>query len=156
MTDISIREARTHDLKAIQKLSTELAHSDSPYDKDVDLDWADTNDGKKYFKEKIQKIEGICWVAALNDEIIGYATASIKETPSWRLVKVSELENLFVSEQYRSRGIGKLFMDTFMNWSKKMKVNKVSTCVFYPNNNAIEFYKRYGLKQYDINLEMPI
>lgn len=154
MGSINLRKATLKNLKEVKHLSTELAYSDIPFDKDIDLNWANTEDGEKYYKEKIEK--GLCTVVEVNDFIIGYSTYAIKDVPSWRMVKVAELENLFVTEKSRSKGVGQLLMDDFVEWARTEKLNKICVNAFFPNEEAIKFYKRQGLKEYDLNLEMHI
>lgn len=154
METIIIRKSTLKDLKKVQDLSTQLAHSDFPYDKNIDLNWAYTEDGEKYYKEKIEK--NLCTVAVDKGRIIGYSTFAIKNVPTWRLVKVAELENLFVTEKVRSKGIGKLLINDFFVWARMNKANNACVNVFFPNAAAMKFYKREGLREYDLNLEMHL
>lgn len=154
MQDIKIRKARVNELENILLLSDELAIADLPFDEKVDKNWAHTFKGEKYYKDKIKEITGVCFVAEINGEIIGYLTAANKEIPSYRLVKVADLENLFVKKDFRSKGVGKKLLGEFKKWAKEIKVDKVAVTVFALNERAIGFYKREGFMPQDLNLEM--
>lgn len=154
MVTIIIRKSTLEDLKSVQDLSTELAHSDFPYDKEINLDWAYTKNGEKYYKERIQK--GLCVVATNNGTIVGYATFAIKVVPTWRLVKVAELENLFVTKKVRNKDVGRILINDFFAWARINRANKVCVNVFFPNKRATKFYNRQGFKRYDLNLEMSL
>lgn len=156
MSPIHIRPAVEFDLPKIQKLCCDLAHSDYMSDTDVDLKWAYTPDGEKYLKEKIDGTKGSCFVAEVNGEIVGYVAVSLKELPSWRLVKVAELENIYVNEKERSRGVGRLLVEAFLKWASEQKAERASVCVFSPNEKAIGFYKKIGFSPYDMTMEMNI
>jgi GNAT superfamily N-acetyltransferase len=153
MKNLVIRKGNINDLGDILLLSDGLTLTDLPYDKKVDINWAHTNEGKKYYEDKIKGILGICFVAEVDNKIIGYITACEKEVPSYRLVKVAELENIFVKAEYRSKGIGKKLMDKFINWAKELKADKVAVNVFALNDKAIGFYKREGFDPQDLTLE---
>lgn len=154
--EILIRKAVVTDLEQVILLSDELTLSDLPYDKEIDINWAHTEDGKKYYTEKILGKNGICFVAILNNKIVGYATAIEKETPSYRLVKVAALENLVIDKNLRNMGIGKKLMDVFKIWAKEIKASKISVNVFALNKKGISFYKREGFLPFENTLEMHI
>ena len=137
------RPAKLIDLEPIQALATELAQSDIPFDSQIDINWAYSSDGIKYYSEKISN--QLCTVAEHNNVIVGYSTYGIKEVPSWRLVKVAELENLYVTYTMRSKGVGQKQVNDFMSLAHAQEANKAAVSVFFPNDRAISFYKRQGL-----------
>lgn len=156
MENTLIRIATLNDLDSILLLSDELTLSDLPYDKEVDINWAHTDKGKEYYTEKIVGKNGICFVAEVNNKIIGYATAVEKEVPSYRLVKVAELENLVVNKEMRSKGIGKKLVNKFIKWAKENGADKVAVDVFSLNEKGVAFYKREGFLTFETILEMPL
>ena len=54
------------------------------------------------------------------------------------------LEDIIVSEKYRSQGFGKLLMDALIAEAKEKKFNGMLWQVLDWNENAIEFYKKYN------------
>lgn len=148
-----IRRANLIELEEILLLSDGLTISDLPFDKKVDINWAHTNNGKKYYEDKIKGISGVCFIAEIDNQIVGFAIAGKKEVPSYRLVKVVEMENIFVKKEYRSNGVGKKLMEAFLNWAKELGVDKVAVNVFALNDGAISFYKREGFLPQDLTLE---
>ena len=156
MNDILVRKAEIKDLDYVLLLSDQLTFSDLPYDREVDIHWSHTDEGKEYYIEKINCKGGICFVAELNKNIVGYATAAVKETPSYRLVKVAELENLVVSKKLRNKGIGKVLLNKFIEWAKEAGANRVCVNVFSLNEKGVEFYKREGFLSFESILEMPL
>lgn len=153
MDNLTIQRANISDLEKVLLLSDGLTLADFPYDKKVDINWAHTDNGRKYYEEKIKGTLGVCFVAEIDEKIIGFITAAEKEVPSYRQVKVAELENIFVKEEFRSKGIGKKLMEAFVNWAKELKVDKVAVNVFALNEKAIAFYKREGFVSQELNLE---
>jgi GNAT superfamily N-acetyltransferase len=156
MKTASIRLATLSDLDSILLLSDELTLSDLPYDTEVAIDWAHTADGKTYYTEKIIGKKGICFVAEVKKKIVGYLTASEKDIPTYRLVKVAEIENVIVTKRMRGQGIGKILLQHFTTWAKKIGAKKISVNVFSLNAKGIAFYKHNGFTPFETILEMPL
>jgi GNAT superfamily N-acetyltransferase len=154
MDKIQVRKAKIDDLESVLLLSDELTLSDFPYDKEVDIQWAHTENGKEYYLDKINNKKGICFMAECNGTIAGYATAAVKEVPSYRLVKVAELENLVVDNRMRNKGIGKALLNYFIKWAKEIGADRASVNVFSSNKKGIAFYEREGFTSYDTTLEL--
>ncbi len=144
------------DIPAIQELMTQLAQSDYPYDTKVDVQWAYTADGLKYINDSISDPGKACFVVEHLKKVLGYATASIKELPSWRQSKVAETENVYINENHRRNGLGKKLVQTVIGWAKELKANRIAVNVFSPNNKAIGFYNAIGFSSYDITMEMNL
>lgn len=81
-------------------------------------------------------------VAELNGLIVGIALYFVKFS-TWK-GKGLFLDDLIVSEKYRSKGIGKKLLDAFMNEAKKIGAKQVHWQVLDWNTPAIEFYKKLG------------
>lgn len=156
MEKVIIRKAVPTDLESILMLFDDLSLSDFPYDKDVDINWAHTLDGKDYFTKKIEETNGVCFVAEIKKKIVGYFTAAKKEVPGYRLIIVADLENLVVDGKFRNRGIGKKFADSFAVWAKKIGAKRVSVNVFSGNEKGINFYKREGFLPFESILEKEL
>jgi len=156
MNNVIIRKATLEDIEVLKLLFDELTMADLPYDKEIDINWSHTKNGHKYFVEKINGTKGICFVAENDGKIIGYCTAEKLEVPTYRSVVVASLDNLVVSEKYRSMGIGKKLSDVFMDWAKTIGAQKVSVDVFSGNVKGIAFYMREGFTQFETVLEKSL
>jgi ribosomal protein S18 acetylase RimI-like enzyme len=151
-----IRTATLQDLPGLQELVDQLAYSDLPYDNEVDLQWSRTQDGINYLNEKILQKNGVCFIAETDETLIGYSTIAIKKLPAWRKVTAAEIENLYVVESYRKRGIGKELLEACIRWVKDQKIDRISVSVFSGNESAKEFYIKRGLTPYDSTYELFI
>jgi GNAT superfamily N-acetyltransferase len=83
-----------------------------------------------------------CLVAEEDGKVIGYA-AYYFAYYSWT-GKAIYLDDLYVTDEYRSRGIGSLLFDAVAELGKQEGCHKMQWQVSKWNNNAIEFYKRKG------------
>jgi GNAT superfamily N-acetyltransferase len=81
-------------------------------------------------------------VAELNDEILGMALYYMTFS-TWR-GSMLYLEDFYVSENYRSAGIGQLLFDAYINEAKERGCKMVKWEVLDWNTEAIKFYERNG------------
>jgi len=153
MEELVIRNASLRDLDVILSLSDELTQSDLPYDRQIKTNWSHTTEGIAYYRGKIEETTGKCFVALLNDTIVGYITCGIKDVPTYRKVTVVELENLLVSSSYQRRGIGRKLIQSFRLWAKEIKADKLCVNVFSGNENALAFYRNEGFLPFETILE---
>lgn len=64
-----------------------------------------------------------------------------------------EIESLFVEQEYRKCGLGDKLMTSALEWLHNKQVKKKIIGVAEGNENALEFYKRYGFCKRKIILE---
>ncbi len=67
-----------------------------------------------------------------------------------------EIDNMWVDEEYRSRGIGKELMSDVEIWAKEKGTRKMRVITSCKNEKRIKFYKREGFSEYDLILEKDI
>jgi GNAT superfamily N-acetyltransferase len=154
--DIVIRKAALADLKAIQKLNLLLFEKEyEEYDQLLDTDWTFSEEGTAYFKERID--DGCVVVAISDDMVVGYLCGGLTRAESYRkLPTTAELENMFVLEKHRSKGIGKMLMDAFLDWCKTKGAGIVRVKSDARNTKAIDFYKKAGFLGYTLVLEKQL
>ncbi|OGM31142.1 hypothetical protein A2803_01555 [Candidatus Woesebacteria bacterium RIFCSPHIGHO2_01_FULL_44_21] len=150
---VKVRRANESELHIIQELNHELFESDGKRDKYLNHNWP-YEDGEKYFVKRISKPDCICLVAEVDNQVVGYLAGALMETDNWRPVKRTELENMFVKEKFRGKGVGKKLVEEFLKWSEGKKVKKVMVSAYTTNEKAIKFYKREGLIPQSLSLEI--
>lgn len=78
-------------------------------------------------------------------EILGYAFYFYTYS-SFLARRTLYLEDIFITEKMRNKGIGKLFFNELLKIAKKNKCGRMEWCVLDWNINAIEFYNKLGAK----------
>lgn len=152
-----IRKSKKEDLKAVQELNHQLFIHDKDFDSSLNINWPLEKEGEEYFKNKINEKDGVCFVAELNNEIVGYLVGSIIEPCYYRNIKkISELENMIIKEDCRGKRIGEKLFKEFVEWSKLKKVERIKVSAYTSNESAIRFYKRIGFNFYATELEYNI
>ena len=156
--ELTIREATIDDLESVLELNRKLFEYEyENHDKSLDLEWTFSEEGKKYFKERILSKDSLVIVAVLKGEVVGYLCGSITEGEFFRKIgKVAELENTFVLEEHRRKGIGTKLFRRFLDWCRARGVERVKVYAYSDNKNAISFYRKNGFKDYVVYLEMEI
>lgn len=157
MNDLIIRKAKEDELKIIQELNHQLFLHDKEYDSFLNMNWPFEKIGEDYFKNKISGKDGVCFVAQINGEIVGYLAGGIIKPYSYRKIKKqSELENTLIKETFRGQGIGEKLFKEFVKWSKEQGAERIKVSASTDNTRAIKFYKRLSFTPCASELEFEI
>lgn len=86
--------------------------------------------------EEFITVRGKGWVCEVDDKIVGFSIADLKENHIWAL---------FIHPAYENKGIGKKLHTLMLDWyfGKTQKTVWLGTA---PGTRAEEFYKRNGWK----------
>jgi len=153
---IEIRGAKSKDVKEIISLNQKLFNYEyNNFDKTLDCSWPPKNEN--YFKKSVEDKNSIVLVAVSNRNIIGYLIGSIHKAEDYREIKeVVEVDNTFVVEEHRRKGIGKELFKKFLEWAKKKETRRMKVVASAKNKDAINFYKKCGFIDYNLTLERDI
>jgi ribosomal protein S18 acetylase RimI-like enzyme len=154
---ISIRKAHEDELKSIQDLNHKLFLWDYDRDPTLNINWPYEKAGEEYFRKKISGESGVCFVAVAGSGVVGYlAGYMFEKIAAYDTVKRSELDNIFVEEEFRGQGVGKLLVEEFLAWSKFNGATSTVVSAYSLNERAIEFYERVGFKPLVLKLETKL
>lgn len=93
---------------------------------------------KKYMENKFK----LCVFAAfINNEIIGFVSASINNDNR------GYVEDLFVKEECRNMKIGKKLFSKILEWFDENKIKRMELHVSTGNEKVLGFYEKFGLKK---------
>ena len=148
---MKIRSAKKEDIKDIQDLRYLLAK----YEKDLGLnivvpEWGYTEAGEKdldYFLN-----QQYMYVAEENEQIVGFITAEVLKKKVWYNVQLGSINNIFVLEEYRGKGIGKALMKTMMNTLQDVGITNIQLEAYSKNSKAIKFYEKLGFEKCNIQM----
>ncbi len=152
---MTIRVARKDEVRVLQDLNDDVFVDNHKYDPDLKKDWAQSEAGREYFTGALNNPEAVCLVAEENGKQVGYLVAAPKNF-GYRLSKYIEIENMGVSPDFRSKGIGVQLVDKCLELAKKKGYQKVYVNAYFENTKAIAFYEKCGLKKIDVSLERNI
>lgn len=152
---MTIRFAKQDEVATLQNLNDEVFVDNSKYDPDLKMDWAQSDEGKKYFTSVLQSSESICLIAEQDGNPIGYLVAMPKRF-DYRLSKYIEIENMGVTTTSRSKGVGTALIYECCRAAKERGYQKVYVCAYSANSRAITFYRQCGFTAIDVSLEKTI
>ncbi|MGD9131598.1 MAG: GNAT family N-acetyltransferase [Candidatus Bathyarchaeota archaeon] len=95
---------------------------------------------KLSYKRSIEKDPESCFVALIEDKIVGTARASVINE------KVGAILNIMVLSDYRLKGIGSTLMKRCFSYLKAKGCKYATVEVYLNNTSAMKFYKRQGFK----------
>lgn len=133
--EIKIRKATRDDCARILELVKELANFEkAPKEVTVTLE---------HFEQSGFGSKPIWWafVADVDGKVEGFALYYIRFS-TWKGQRMF-LEDLYVTEEMRGKGLGKLLFDKLMQEGKRRKLNGMMWQVLEWNDTAINFYKKY-------------
>jgi len=152
---VTVRKARTDELKVVQDLNHELFLFDSVRDPELNLEWPYQQAGEDYFKGMIAGTIGVCFVAELDGTVVGYLAGSRKlGDEAYRPIKRTELENVFVRDKYRGSGVGTALVQAFVEWSHSKGIKYIFVEAYALNEKAVMFYQKVGFAPRSLELEM--
>lgn len=134
--NIEIRRAKKEDSKRILELVKELAiYERAPQEVTVTL---------KHFTESGFGPSPVWWafVAEVDGLIQGFALWYIRFS-TWKGQRMY-LEDFYVTQEMRGKGLGKLLFDRIITEAKEQKFQGVMWQVLEWNEPAINFYKKYN------------
>ena len=155
--NINIRKATMNDLSVIQDLNHELFMWDYPNDKALNTNWPYEKAGEYYFRDKINGVEGVCYVVESDGQVVGYVAGKVnKEIDKRDTLLRSELENIYIKPEFRGSGVGKKLTDHLISWSKELGAQNMTVSAYHNNEGAIGFYKECGFNLYAVTLEKTL
>jgi GNAT superfamily N-acetyltransferase len=84
-------------------------------------------------------------VAELNGEIVGFVAGRIRTLPPYfGAATIGAISEVFVSDQYRSRGIGQRLLEFALKWFEDQQITRVELQVVAGNPDGIRFYRQLG------------
>lgn len=154
---MKIREATAEDLKTLFELSFEFLKNEAGLEPTYDPEYAKTEDSQNFIKLKIQSDDAIFLVAEDNGRLVGFLMGTIYPRPKARKsMKPAVLDEIFVSQGYRNKGVGKELIEKFQDWARGKGANKLRVSTHHKNEEAIKFYREFGFKDFYIKLEKDI
>jgi L-amino acid N-acyltransferase YncA len=135
---MKIRSAKETDLQQMLDIYNEIiANTTAVFQ--YDLHTIDMR--KEWFAQK-QKEGFPVFVAAENDEIVGFST--IGAFRNWQAYRFSVENSVYVKAGKRGKGIGKLLLQPLIDASKQMGMHTIIAGIVAENETSILLHKQFG------------
>lgn len=149
---ITIRKATAKDIVIVRELNNEVFIDNAKYDPFLDTGWPFSKLGNAYYRHALSDKKCYCFIAETEEKPVGYLIGKERGYP-YRKGKTAEIDNMGVSPEYRSRGIGTKLFEALKAWCKEHGFQRIYVNVYHGNEQAIKFYQKQGLGFIDISLE---
>ncbi len=153
--EIKIRKANIKDIDKVLEISKLLLDFHNNFDTYYTI-YSKYEDHKEYYTSQLKKKNTIYLLAEINKEIIGIASGYIISLPKTKAPKIGVLVSNFVKDKFRNQGIGKKLLDARIEWFKKNGVKFLEMNVDARNKKALNIFRKYGFKDYQIKLKKEI
>jgi len=101
-----------------------------------------------YFRNFIGKETSKAFVAIVDDELIGYITAYIKNQPNyWVVKKLGDISGLMVNQNFRQNGIGTKLVKKAIEYFEQNGIKYYTVFTSTNNIDGIALYKKLRLKE---------
>lgn len=155
----TIRKAKIEDAAAIEALYTELEKDAVMYQCEHFV--LSPSGARSRQLEEILKSENQVMLVAVDesDVVIGFAHVVFMGVKAFSCLKPQTniyLQDLVVSEDYRSRGIGTLLLNEAKKYGTEKGADFFRTQVFPMNKAGLRFYERNGFSIKMITIEAPL
>lgn len=160
---MSIRDFQNNDKGQIISLMSEFGDYLEKLDPMNRTDFAEN--GAEYFTDKLladtRKNNGTIYVAEEKGLITGFIGGYVAKQREEELMEAKKampgvISEFFVTQKYRSQGIGKLLLDKMENYFKNIGCTLIKMEVFAPNTFVRDFYSRHGYQDRSIIVSKDI
>ncbi|MEK7070520.1 MAG: GNAT family N-acetyltransferase [Patescibacteria group bacterium] len=146
------KKATIEDVPILQQLNHHVFLDNQQHDDDLVMDWATGENGKNYFTKIVSNPEAFCMIARDGEKAVGYISCQEKKL-SYRKSKTLEIDNMGVSPDYRSRGIGATLIERAKEWGRRQGCRRMFVSTYFHSPKAVAFYKRNGFAEIDLGLQ---
>ncbi len=150
----TISLARAADLDSVLQLNRDLFAFETQFTTSYNPEWTTSERGVAYFTRRIEAQTVL--VARLDETICGYLCFHIDHFPFRAENPVSELENKYVVDVPRHKGVGTKLIERWMKIASERGVKRLKVGVLHANADAVDFYQKNHFQMHELILERPL
>jgi ribosomal protein S18 acetylase RimI-like enzyme len=107
----------------------------------------------KYIRKKIRSKDSVIYIAEIRNEIAGACMVWTRKAEDiFKVKRTGHLADIYVKNDYRGKGIASAMNKEALKWLKKRKIKYVSLNVFSGNDCAHKVYRKWGFRDFDIEM----
>lgn len=151
MKKITIRKAVIGDLPALLEFEQAVIEAERPFDPTL------KSEGAIYYdiEALIAAPDAEMLVAECDAKLIGSGCAQIRNSDSYlKHSQHSYLGFMYVSPEFRGKGVNKLIVDALLQWSRRQDVREIRLEVYSHNAAAIRAYEKVGFEAHVLEMRL--
>lgn len=145
MQEVTIRKATKNDLTELAIMlrrlmlykRSDLHIDEKVYDLDIYHD---------IFRKTLHNENYAAYVAVKEEKIVGFISGDLREREEDKILQ-SEIIYVFVKKPYRGKGISKMLVEKFIDWSKEKGAEEVYVEIGADNEASINLHKKLGFHE---------
>ena len=110
----------------------------------------------KWYTKVIKDKKSITILCEDNGEICGFCFGKINKKATPTLKTIADIDDIFVDEKHRKRGIATLLYKEFEKTAKEFGAYQVRLWLWSFNKEAEEFYRKMGMSEQRVVMEKDI
>lgn len=149
-----IRDAKEEDWPKIRRMMVDLRRFESQYDPTYSVDNKTLESVGMWAESELGKNVGTTIVAAEDDALIGFACGWIEKKPTHLYTerRMGYFSYLFVTEDFRGRGVGRRLAEAILDFFRQKNIRFVTVGTHIENLASQELYHNLGFKEIMVNL----
>jgi len=145
--DAVIRVALPEDVVSISKLWQKFMEYNAQFDDSFQVKPKIVGPFARELQQRLSDPNYRLAVVEFDDELVGYCLSYVSKKPYFfKLGKFGFIGDLFVLENYRRNGFGRMLVDDANAFFKRKKVEQVELLVANDNVNTVKFWEKLGYK----------
>lgn len=146
MNSVYITNADESDIKALVEMTLSLQNYMEKQNSDI---WPFSSEAKNHLKNEfsfliLNSSARVLKAVSSKGQIIGMAVGKIRIHQHHLPKKSGVIENLYIREKFRRRGIGKRIVYEIFKYFSEKDIDEISITYPYGNKIATEFWKKMG------------
>ena len=142
---VAIRVALPEDVVAISKLWLKFMQYNAAFDSSFEVKPKVTASFAREIQDRLTDANYRIAVAEFDNELVGYCFSYVSKKPYFfKLGKFGFIGDLYVLDDYRRRGIGRLLVDDAHAFFQRRNVEQLELLVAAKNIETVKFWERLG------------
>lgn len=147
----TVRSGRREDAAAAAALWIRSAEEHTAYD----LVYTTSPEAEKIMRRFLADLSSsshsCLFVAEADGEVVGFLSGEIREgSPAFSPKTWTAVEDIYVTQEQRSKGIGRALVDACTEWARDKGADGVSLQVAAGNERARKFYDTLGFREVSV------
>ncbi len=154
---ILIRKAKVKDAETLADFAMDMMKLHRGYDPVFEMEKGAHSKFLEWFRKLPRNSRVLLLIAETEGQIAGYLKANLKTRPSiYKIRKMGFIHDLYISEKFRNRGIGKKLIHEAFAWFKQKGIKYADLMVAANNETARTVYKKMNFKGYMVEKHRKI
>ena len=146
-----VRSGRREDAAAAARLWMQSAEEHTAHDPIYATSSEAERTMRKFLADLTSSSLTFMLVAVVEEEIVGFVSGDLREgSPTFQYRTWASVDDIYVSPEYRSLGIGRALLQHVESWARDKGSNGISLQVAALNKRGRKFYEELGFREVSV------